>query len=118
MNTGHPGSLVTLHANSPTDALGRLEQMILMAGTAMTLEAIRSHIASTLHLAVQLQRMCNGTRRVTEISEIGGIRGGHVDTQPLFRLQSDGRLWQFQKVVEPAAIAPLLAEFAGEGTSA
>ena len=118
MNTGHPGSLVTLHANSPTDALGRLEQMILMAGTAMTLEAIRSHIATTLHLAVQLQRMCNGTRRVTEISEIGGIRGGHVDTQPLFRLQSDGRLWQFQKVVEPAAIAPLLAEFAGEGTSA
>lgn len=116
MNTGHPGSLVTLHANSPTDALGRLEQMILMAGTAMTLEAIRSHIAGTLHLVVQLQRMPDGRRRITEIGEIAGIRGSHVDIQPLFRLGADACLWQFQKVAEPKAVAPLLAQVTGKDT--
>src|SRR5499433_1978366 len=73
MNTGHEGSMTTIHANSPRDAIKRLEQMVGMAGTSMTSESIRSQIASAIALAVQLQRLPDGRRRVTSVSEITGM---------------------------------------------
>ncbi|OZI59967.1 ATPase, T2SS/T4P/T4SS family [Bordetella genomosp. 11] len=84
MNTGHEGSLTTLHANSPRDALSRLETMILMAGMELPLAAVREHIASSIHLIVQQARMHDGKRLITAIVEVTGMEGGRIQTQPLF----------------------------------
>jgi pilus assembly protein CpaF len=84
MNTGHEGSLTTLHANSPRDALGRLETMILMAGMELPLAAVREHIASSIHLIVQQARMPDGQRLVTAIVEVTGMEAGRIQTQALF----------------------------------
>jgi pilus assembly protein CpaF len=85
MNTGHEGSMTTIHANTPRDALKRLEQMVGMAGTAMTSESIRSQIASAITLAIQLQRLPDGKRRVTSVSEITGMEGDAIQVQEIFR---------------------------------
>jgi pilus assembly protein CpaF len=85
MNTGHEGSLTTLHANSPRDALARIENMVLLAGFDMPMVAIREQIASALHLIVQIARMPDGSRRVTHITEVSGIESGTVTTQDIFR---------------------------------
>jgi pilus assembly protein CpaF len=84
MNTGHEGSLTTLHANSPRDALGRLETMILMAGMELPLSAVREHIASSIHLIVQQVRQFDGRRLVTAIVEVTGMEGGRIQIQDLF----------------------------------
>jgi pilus assembly protein CpaF len=84
MNTGHEGSLTTLHANSPRDALSRLETMILMAGMDLPLAAVREHIASSIHLIVQQARMVGGRRIVTSIVEVTGMEAGRIQTQELF----------------------------------
>ena len=85
MNTGHEGSMTTVHANNPRDALRRLEQMVSMAGTAMTVESIRSQIASAIRLLVHLQRLPDGKRRVTSISEIAGVTGENVEVHEIYR---------------------------------
>ncbi len=85
MNTGHEGSLTTLHANSPRDALARLETMVLMAGMDLPLAAIREHIASAVNLIVQQARLSNGRRLVTSIVEVTGMEAGRIQTQELFR---------------------------------
>jgi len=85
MNTGHEGSLTTLHANSPRDALARLETMILMAGMDLPLAAIREHIAAGIDLIVQQARLSDGRRRVTAIVEVAGMESGRILLQPLFR---------------------------------
>jgi pilus assembly protein CpaF len=85
MNTGHEGSMTTIHANSPRDALKRLEQMVGMAGLPMTLSAIRSQIASALTLVVQVQRLPDGSRRVTSVSEITGMEGEVIQMHEIFR---------------------------------
>jgi pilus assembly protein CpaF len=85
MNTGHEGSMTTIHANSPRDALKRLEQMVGMAGLPMTLSAIRSQIASALTLVVQVQRLPDGSRRVTSVSEITGMVGEEIQMHEIFR---------------------------------
>jgi len=85
MNTGHEGSMTTVHANSPRDALKRLEQMVGMAGLPMTIPSIRSQIASAIHLIVQLQRLSDGRRRVTSIGEITGMEGDVIQMQELYR---------------------------------
>jgi pilus assembly protein CpaF len=85
MNTGHEGSMTTIHANTPRDALKRLEQMVGMAGLPMTLSAIRSQIASALTLVVQVQRLPDGSRRVTSISEITGMEGEVIQMHEIFR---------------------------------
>lgn len=85
MNTGHEGSLTTLHANSPRDALARLETMVLMAECALPLTAIREQIASSIDLIVQQARLPDGRRRVTEIVEISGLESGRFQLQTLFR---------------------------------
>jgi pilus assembly protein CpaF len=90
MNTGHEGSLTTVHANSPRDALARIENMILMAGFELPLSAIREQIASALHLVLQISRLSDGTRRITSISEITGLEGQTVTMQELFGLRREG----------------------------
>src|SRR5687768_6088897 len=81
MNTGHDGSMTTIHANSARDALGRLEQMVTMIGIDFPLRAMRAQIASGIQLVVQLIRLSDGTRRVMSISEITGMEGDIVTMQ-------------------------------------
>jgi len=85
MNTGHEGSMTTIHANSPRDALKRLEQMVAMAGLPMSPGSIRSQIASALRMVIQLQRLPDGKRRVTSISEITGMEGDVIQMQEIYR---------------------------------
>jgi pilus assembly protein CpaF len=85
MNTGHEGSLSTLHANSPRDALSRLETMVLMAGLELPVTAIRDYIASAISLIVHLSRMQDGSRRVTHVTEVTGMEGTVVTLQDLYR---------------------------------
>lgn len=97
MNTGHEGSLGTVHANSPRDALARIENMILMAGMDLPMRAIREQIASAIHLVIQIARLSDGTRRVTKVTEISGMEGEVVTMQDLFMfhqrgVDSDGRV--------------------------
>jgi pilus assembly protein CpaF len=84
MNTGHEGSLTTVHANSARDALGRLEVMVLMAGFDLPLSAIREQIASAVDLIIHQQRCADGKRRVVSIVEVSGIESGVIQTQPIF----------------------------------
>ncbi len=90
MNTGHEGSMTTIHANNPRDAVRRLEQMVGMAGLPMTIGAIRSQIASAIQMIVQLQRLSDGKRRVTSIAEITGMEGDVVQLHEIFRFVREG----------------------------
>ena len=90
MNTGHEGSMTTVHANTPRDALSRLEQMVGMAGLPMNQMSIRNQIASAIRLIVQLQRFSDGVRRVTHISEITGMEGDVVQLQTIFEYVRTG----------------------------
>ena len=85
MNTGHEGSMATIHANTPRDAIARLEQMLGMTGMPMTVASIRSQIASAIRLILQLTRLSDGKRRVTSISEITGMEGDIIQMQEIFR---------------------------------
>jgi pilus assembly protein CpaF len=90
MNTGHDGSLTTVHANSPRDAISRLEVMISLANANMHLTAIRQQIASAVHILVQASRMSDGTRRVTSITEVTGIETDIVTLQEIFVFEKRG----------------------------
>jgi pilus assembly protein CpaF len=90
MNTGHDGSMTTVHANSARDALGRIEQMVTMNGMDLPLAAIRSQIASALHFVIQLTRMADGKRRVTAISEITAMEGDVITMQDIFVFRRRG----------------------------
>src|SRR3974390_2781945 len=90
MNTGHEGSLTTIHANSPRDALKRLEQMVAMAGMSMSVTSIRSQIAGAIQLIVQLQRQSDGKRKVTSIAEITGLEGDIIQMQEIFKFVRTG----------------------------
>jgi pilus assembly protein CpaF len=85
MNTGHEGSLTTVHANSPRDAIARLETMVLMAGMELPLAAIRDQIGSAIHVVIQQARGADGVRRIVEIAEVTGLEASRVQMQPLFR---------------------------------
>jgi pilus assembly protein CpaF len=112
MNTGHEGSLSTIHANSPRDALARLETMILMAGTNLPNRAMREQIASALDVIVQVQRLSDGGRRVTSIVEVVGMEGEIVTTQEIFRYRRKGVTpeGRIVGVFEPTGVRPLFAE--------
>jgi len=84
MNTGHDGSLSTVHANTPRDAIARLETLVLMAGMDLPLRAIREQIASAVDVVVQLTRLRDGTRRVTHVTEVQGMEGETVTLQDAF----------------------------------
>ncbi len=90
MNTGHDGSMTTIHANSARDGVSRLENMIAMAGIEMPLKAVRSQIASAVNLIVQASRLQDGSRRMTSITEITGMEGEVISMQELFRYQRTG----------------------------
>ncbi|MFO0687875.1 MAG: CpaF family protein [Myxococcota bacterium] len=96
MNTGHEGSLSTIHANSPRDALSRLETLVLMAGIDLPSRAIREQIVSAIDLLVHVERSQDGRRRVTQVAEITGLEGDVPLLQPIFRFEqggfSDGRV--------------------------
>jgi pilus assembly protein CpaF len=90
MNTGHEGSLSTIHANAPRDALARLENMVLMANLDLPMRAIREQMASALHLILQISRFRDGGRRVTYITEVSGMEGDIVTLQDIFRFEQKG----------------------------
>lgn len=90
MNTGHEGSMTTIHANTPRDAVRRMEQMVGMAGMPMSPSAIRGQIASAIQLIVQLQRLSDGKRRLMSVSEITGMEGDVLQMQEIFRFAREG----------------------------
>jgi pilus assembly protein CpaF len=90
MNTGHDGSLTTVHSNSARDTLSRVETMVLMAGTNMPLRAIREQIASAFDLIVHLDRLVDGSRRVVQISEVQGMESDIIVMQDIFRYNQTG----------------------------
>src|SRR6202790_5202405 len=90
MNTGHDGSLTTIHANSPRDAVSRLEVMVSMANSNMQINSIRQQIASAVHLLVQASRFSDGSRRVTGITEVTGMEGNIITLQDLFVFEKRG----------------------------
>ena len=90
MNTGHDGSMTTIHANSARDAVSRLENMIAMAGIEMPIKAMRSQIASAVNLIVQASRLQDGSRRMVSITEITGMEGDVISMQEVFRYQRVG----------------------------
>jgi pilus assembly protein CpaF len=90
MNTGHDGSMTTIHANSARDGVSRLENMIAMAGIEMPLKAVRSQISSAVNLIVQASRLQDGSRRMTSITEITGMEGDVISMQEIFRYQRTG----------------------------
>ncbi|MCP4537996.1 MAG: CpaF family protein [Chloroflexi bacterium] len=90
MNTGHDGSMTTIHANNPRDCLSRLETLVLMAGVDMPMATIRRQIASAIHLIVQATRLRDGSRKVTQVTEILGMEGENIVMQDLYKFFDEG----------------------------
>jgi pilus assembly protein CpaF len=116
MNTGHDGSMSTVHANTPRDALFRLENMVLMASANLPLRALRSQIASAINLIVQIERMRDGIRRVVQICEISGMEGEIVSTRDIFTFNHTGenRDGFIEGTFEPSRLRPDLATKAAQ----
>jgi pilus assembly protein CpaF len=112
MNTGHDGSLTTIHANTPRDALARLETMIQMTGMRLSDRAMRQQIASALDLVLQVARMSDGSRRVTSIAELTGMEGETITMQEIFLYERTGVDAQGQVVgkFKSTGIRPRFAE--------
>jgi pilus assembly protein CpaF len=112
MNTGHEGSLTTVHANSPRDALGRIENMVLMAGFDLPVAAIREQMASALHVIVQLARLSDGSRRIVSVTEVAGMEGPTVTLQEIFQFKQTGIDAQGNVLgdLHPTGIRPRFAE--------
>jgi pilus assembly protein CpaF len=108
MNTGHDGSMSTIHANNPREALTRLENMIGMGGITLPSKAMRTQIASAIHLIAQVNRMRDGTRRVTHIVEVVGMEGDIITTQELFCYQFQGETGEgkLRGTFQPSGIRP------------
>lgn len=111
MNTGHDGSLTTVHANSPRDAIARLETLVLMAGMDLPLKVVRQQIASAVDLIVQQTRLKDGTRKVTAITEVAGMEGDTVVLTDIFKFEqtsvtTDGKVMGDLK---PSGIRPLFS---------
>ncbi len=112
MNTGHDGSLTTVHANSPRDALSRIENMVLMANLELPVRAIREQVSSAIHLVVQLSRLSDGTRRITHLTEIVGMEQDVITMHDLFAFHQTG-IDEEGRVVgqtEATGIRPLFVE--------
>jgi pilus assembly protein CpaF len=113
MNTGHEGSLSTLHANSPRDAMSRLETMVLMAGLELPIRAIREQVASALDLVIHLSRMRDGTRRVVEISEVVGMEGDTLTLSELYKFDYDAGMddeGKFRGELLPTGLRPMFSD--------
>jgi len=109
MNTGHEGSLTTLHANNPRDALGRLENMICMGGFEMPIHNIRAQISSAIDVVVQLQRQEDGCRRITSIQEVTGMEGDVITMSEIFTFRREAKNAQGQVIgrYEATGVIPL-----------
>jgi pilus assembly protein CpaF len=90
MNTGHDGSLTTLHANTPRDALSRLETMVMMAGLDLPLKVIRQQVSSAVDLIIQQTRLQGGERKITAITEVAGMEGDTIVLTDIFRYEQTG----------------------------
>src|ERR1700754_2726021 len=112
MNTGHDGSLTTVHANTPRDALARLETMIQMTGMRLSDRAMRQQIASAINLVIQASRLSDGTRRITSISEITGMEGETITMQEVFQFERRGIDVNGQVIgrFRPTGVRPRFAE--------
>jgi pilus assembly protein CpaF len=111
MNTGHDGSLTTIHSNGPRDALARIETMVLMSGADLPLRAIREQVAAGIDLVVYVERLQDGTRKITQISEVRGYEGDLITMQDLFVFQRDGFDGQrVLGVLRPTGIRPAFSE--------
>lgn len=112
MNTGHDGSMTTLHANSPRDAMTRLESMVMMANGNLPLFTIRRQMASAVNLLVQVERMRDGTRKITSIMEIAGMEGDVIVTQELFRFNYDASAFddEVRGSYDSTGLRPLFAD--------
>ncbi|MCM3688703.1 CpaF family protein [Kocuria rosea] len=110
MNTGHDGSLSTIHANSPRDVISRLETLVMMAGMELPQKAVREQIASAIHVVVQLSRLRDGTRRVTHITEVQGMEGETVTLQDAFVFDWDAgvdpRTGRFRGTTKSTGVRP------------
>ncbi len=109
MNTGHDGSLTTLHANTPRDALSRLETMVLMAGMDLPIKVIRQQVSAAIDLIVQQTRLKDGTRKVTAISEVAGMEGDTIVLTDIFRFEQTGMTPDGKIIgqLKPTGIRPL-----------
>jgi pilus assembly protein CpaF len=92
MNTGHDGSLTTIHANSPRDSISRIETMVLMTGMELPLKAIRDQVSSAIDIVIQQSRLRDGTRKVINITEVIGMEADTVVMQDIFTYETDGQL--------------------------
>ena len=113
MNTGHDGSLTTVHANSPRESLSRLETLVLMAGMDLPLKAIRQQISGAINLVIQLSRLKDGSRKVTSVSEVIGMEGDTVTMQEIFKFESKGADPATGKIVgefNPTGIRPKIID--------
>jgi pilus assembly protein CpaF len=90
MNTGHDGSMTTLHSNSPRDSLSRLETMTMMAGMDLPVRAIREQVSSAIDVVVHQERMRDGTRKITYVTEVSGMEGDVITTTDLFIFEQTG----------------------------
>ena len=117
MNTGHDGSLTTLHANTPRDALSRLETMAMMSGMDLPVRVIREQIASAVDVIVQQSRFPDGTRKITYITEVAGMEGDTIVMTDVFKFRQTGvEEGKVLGEIEPTGIRPLFAErLKGEG---
>ena len=111
MNTGHDGSLTTVHANSPRDASSRLEVLVMMAGMDLPVKVIRQQIATAVDLIVQQTRLKDGSRRVTAITEVAGMEGETIVLTDIFRFEQtgispDGKI---EGKLEPTGMRPLFS---------
>jgi len=112
MNTGHDGSMTTIHANTPRDAITRLESMVMMANGNLPLISIRRQIASAVNVILQIERMRDGVRRVTRITELAGMEGDVIITQDLFTFRYDASSYgeEVKGVFECSSLRPVFTE--------
>ncbi|WP_118182317.1 CpaF family protein [Paraburkholderia phosphatilytica] len=111
MNTGHDGSMTTIHANTPRDGITRLESMVMMANGNLPLMSIRRQIASAVHMIVQIERMRDGMRRITRVTELVGMEGDVIITQDLFTFRYDASAYseEVKGVFESSTVRPAFA---------
>ena len=112
MNTGHDGSMTTIHANSPRDALARLETLVLMAGVDLPVKAIRQQVASGINIICQLNRLRDGSRKVTAISEIVGMEQEIITMQDIFVLEQKGATAEGKVIADfrPTGLRPKILD--------
>src|SRR5574344_35404 len=109
MNTGHEGGMTTMHSNSPVDALNRLETMVLMAGMELPIKAIRNYIANAINIVIQIERLSDGKRRITNISEVVGIENGELVLNPIYiflqtSIKENEVIGEFSQVKKPKVV--------------